>query len=305
MNDINDVRKAVCHISPDQAEETQGVWIAPDGNTGTQCKQLLEKSVLWADQMCTGVIGKDENWLALQSTIWKTFCYPLNANNLTRSQCESIMSPVINYALPAMGVCRNFPRALVYSPTKYKGLGIKHIHTLQEIAHLKDLLQHTYMNSTTGQLYHISLEYLILEVGIDSNLTSVDFNTYKMLATNSLIKNTWEFLQKNNIFLDHNIKVPPNTQYDKPLMPEFLKLNPTKSELEALNQCRLYLQAYYILDLATASGCCLSAHAWEGKTREMATPTGVSGHIKAPQGKQLGLHGKSSLRQVFYQEGCA
>jgi hypothetical protein len=80
--------------------------------------------------MCTGVIKKSETWLALNSTIWRTFSYPLNATNLTKT------SPVINHALPAMGICRNFPRALVFSPTKYAGLGIKHLYTVQEIARL-------------------------------------------------------------------------------------------------------------------------------------------------------------------------
>jgi hypothetical protein len=114
---------------------------------------MAEKAQLWADQMRTGVIKKAETWLALQTTIWHTLCYPLNALNLTQQQCEKIMSPVLNQALPAMGVCHTYPRNLVFSPTKYAGLGIKHIHTLQEIGRLKDLIQHTYTNSTTGQLY--------------------------------------------------------------------------------------------------------------------------------------------------------
>jgi hypothetical protein len=88
MNDIQDVRKEVRHIEPYQAEETLGVWIAPDGNVAMQLEKLLEKSILWADQMRTGVIRKDETWLALQSTIWRTLCYPLNATNLSKTQCE-------------------------------------------------------------------------------------------------------------------------------------------------------------------------------------------------------------------------
>jgi hypothetical protein len=50
-------------------------------------------------------------------------------------------------------------------------------------------------------------------------------------------------------------------------MTEFCKLNPTPYGLEAINQCRLYLQAYYISDLATASGTSLSYHVWEGAPR--------------------------------------
>jgi hypothetical protein len=87
MNDINDVRKEVRRIEPHQAEETLEVWIAPDGNVDMQFEKMLEKSILWADQMRTGVIRKDETWLALQSTIWRTLCYPLNATNLSETQC--------------------------------------------------------------------------------------------------------------------------------------------------------------------------------------------------------------------------
>jgi hypothetical protein len=81
-NDIKDVRKVVRRIEPHQAEETLGVWIAPDRNTDVQFEKMLEKSLLWADQMRTGIIRKDETWLALQSTIWRTLCYPLNATFL-------------------------------------------------------------------------------------------------------------------------------------------------------------------------------------------------------------------------------
>jgi hypothetical protein len=153
MNDINKVRKAVRRIDTHQAEETLGVWIAPNGNTTVQCNKMKEKALLWADHMRTGSIRKHETWLALTSTIWHTLCYPLNSTNLTKEQCQQIMAPVINYALPAMGVCRNFPRDLVFSSTKYCGIGIKHIHTLQEISRIKDILHHTYMQTTTGKLY--------------------------------------------------------------------------------------------------------------------------------------------------------
>jgi hypothetical protein len=174
------------------------------------------------------------------------------------------MSPVLHYALPVMGVCRNYPRALVFSPTKYSGIGIKHIHTLQEIAWIKDIIQHVHDKTTTGQLYQTTLEHLILEVGVNTNLTLVDFSKYNILATNSLIKSTWGFLYENQITIEHNITVPKNTVNDIPIMLQFIQLPTTSEELVALNQCHLYLQAYFVSDLATASGETLSYHAWEG-----------------------------------------
>jgi hypothetical protein len=74
MNDINGIRKAVRRISPHHAEETLGVWIALNGNIATQWKKLVEKALLWADHMRTSIIRKNETWLALQTTIWRTFC---------------------------------------------------------------------------------------------------------------------------------------------------------------------------------------------------------------------------------------
>jgi hypothetical protein len=37
------------------------------------------------------------------------------------------MSIVLQYALPAMGVCKNFPRSLVFVPKDFFGHGIKHL----------------------------------------------------------------------------------------------------------------------------------------------------------------------------------
>jgi hypothetical protein len=111
---------------------------------------MIEKANLWADHMCTGVITKAETWLALNSTIWRTFSYPLNALNLSKKQRSGLQSDKL---------CR---------------FRNKHIYTLQEIARLKDILQHTYDNTTAGKLYRTSLEHLILEIGISTDLSYID-----------------------------------------------------------------------------------------------------------------------------------
>ncbi len=56
MNDIQEVRKPIRRIPTNKAEETLGVWIAPDGNTKVKYEKLHEKAKVWADHMRTGVI---------------------------------------------------------------------------------------------------------------------------------------------------------------------------------------------------------------------------------------------------------
>jgi hypothetical protein len=146
------------------------------------------------------------------------------------------MLPILTYALPAMSICRNFPIAIVFSSTKYAGMGIKHLHTLQEISRLKDILHHTYANTTTGNLYRTSFEYLILEVGMGTDLTAINYNKYSVLATDCLIKSTWEFIYQHSITIEHDVTVPPNMERDIPLMPEICKAHPSITELEYINQ---------------------------------------------------------------------
>jgi hypothetical protein len=138
--------------------ELHWVDLAPDGNTKQQVNNMREAAVKWSDAMCTGKISKSDAWVALTSTIWSTLMYPLPALNLTKKQCKFIMSPILNYALPAVGICRSFPRTIVFSPIKYLGLGIKHLYTLQEISRIKDILLHTYRDTTTGRLYRNTTE---------------------------------------------------------------------------------------------------------------------------------------------------
>jgi len=127
-----------------EAQETLGIHLAPDGNVNLQAEKLKKLAIERADNMRTGHFTRSEAWLAVTSTIMRTHSYPLAALNLTKSQCEDIMRPILYYALPAMGFCRTFPRDIVFGPKLYLGLGFKHLYTLQETARLNDILYHTH-----------------------------------------------------------------------------------------------------------------------------------------------------------------
>jgi hypothetical protein len=100
-----------------------------------------------------------------------------------------------------------------------------------------------------------------------TSLHLIEYNKYQSITTHCLVKCTWEFLNKHNINLQHDISIPKNTSMDTLIMEEFCGQKPSLNELIALNQCRLYLNAYYVSDIATASGASISSHAWEGVAR--------------------------------------
>jgi hypothetical protein len=264
INDISGQRKELRCYQPFDAQETLGIYLAPDGNHKQQVKKMLQISNTWADSMRTDRITKDDAWLAFNSTIWKSLLYPLPALSLSPTDCNSIMRPLLQYLLPAIGVCRNYPRSLVYSTEKYMGLGIKHLHTTQEILRLKDLLSHTDRNTTMGNLYRTSLEILIIELGMGTDLSSIPPQTMASIATNSLIKSSILFLLKQNIDLIHDISLLPLRQGDKILMSCFAQMSPSLDELWSLNNCRLYLQVYFLSEISTGDGLKITYDAWRG-----------------------------------------
>jgi len=129
VQDIAKTRKVIKWLEPHQAYETLGVFLAPDGNLEEQFQKMLTVANKWAENLRTGIISRNEAWLALQSTIMRTLVYPLPAIRLTKSRCESILASL-----------RHFPRKLVHSTLDYMGLDIKHLFFLQEIMHIKDII---------------------------------------------------------------------------------------------------------------------------------------------------------------------
>ncbi len=209
INDIEGDRKELRRCDVGDAQETLGIFLAPNGNTKQQQIKMLTSAIKWADCMRTGMIPRDDAWLAFQSTIWKTLSYPLPALNLTKEECEKILAPALHYLLPAVGVCRNYPRALVFISEKYMGLGIKHMHTTQELLRLKDIITHIFQHSNTGKLYKTSWETFFIELGLGTDLNHIPTDAIQALATDSLVKSTFLFLKAHHWSLQHDIQTPP------------------------------------------------------------------------------------------------
>ncbi len=204
--------------------------------------------------MRTGKLSRQNTWTAISTTIWRTLSYPLSSLNLTRQQCDKIMAPILKYGLPAMGVCQNFPQKVVFFPVDFMGLGWTHLHTSQEIMRLEVLIKHTYLKTTTGELYRTSLELLFIELGLGLQLHLISYPDMAQMASNSLVKITWKFLWDNEVELRHEIELETQWTGDNSLMNSFISLGANREGLLALNRCHLYLQAYFISDLVDGSG---------------------------------------------------
>ena len=116
-----------------EAQKMLGVWLAPDGNNKKQVEEMRKNAMVWGAKVRTGAIDRQDAWRAMNMTIMKTLEYPLVALTLTEKECDHIMAPILDGALPKAGICRNIPRAVLYGDPEHQGLGVHNIYTTMDI----------------------------------------------------------------------------------------------------------------------------------------------------------------------------
>jgi len=188
VKDSDGIRRNIERKEYDQAQKTLGVYCAPNGEMTQQCEDMKAKSRDWADKISSGHMDRVNVSIALRTTIWRTLGYPLATTLLTLEQCDEIMKPALNAALPKMGLNRHFPRAVLHGPKSLQGLEIPHLFTLQSIEHLKQLINHQLHPDITTQLLEGTIESLYLQVGLGkpflhARLPGVDESLPNTIAT--------------------------------------------------------------------------------------------------------------------------
>ena len=203
----------------------------------------------------------------------KTLEYPLLALTLSEAECGSIMAPVLSGGLPNIGVCRSMARSLVYAPLKYQGLDIHKLYTTQGIEHVTALLDHMWMETTTGKLLRNSIEYTKVELGLRGCIFNQDYKLYGHLGVDTWIKHLWKFMYDSGIHIEDDTKdfqfVREN---DSTLSGRFAQAYKakaiTKSEWTKANKCRMYLKVFTVGDVASGDGTLIDEGIRKGQQQE-------------------------------------
>jgi hypothetical protein len=133
-------QQLITEILPQEPYNLLGIPMALDGNSKAQTQQLLEKSQKCIKTWRKCNLNHWEAQLGLQSIIYPTMKYGLAATTIKFQDLANIQAPLINAILPTLGYNRHMPRALVYGPIAFGGMGIHHLGTEQGVAHVKHTL---------------------------------------------------------------------------------------------------------------------------------------------------------------------
>ena len=264
VRDKTGEEQIIKYLPCDVAQEMLGIYIAPDGNHHTQFDVMRKKAIAWGQYIGKGTLTPDVSWTALNTTILKSLEYPLAATTFSQQELSSIIAPALTSGLPSCGLCRSFPRAILYGPPSTQGLGIHNLYHTQNIRHIKDIIEQTWKNSPSAKLLQANLESLRLDAGISGNLFTSDIPIPWVTTKNTIVYQTLIFCQKYQItFKEPGDVLQLKREGDALLMEGFIAAKATLTDLCSLNRCRIYLRVNTVADVTTGDGERLSQRAFD------------------------------------------
>jgi hypothetical protein len=168
-----------------------------------------------------------------------------------------------------MGISRKAHRSVVFGMAQFGGLGLKNLAAYQGHNHLQYLIGHLCCNSTPCKLMRLMLYYTQLECGWSGNVLEEDYERYsRVLMTDNWIIGIWEHRQscKSTLKITAEWKPLPNRNNDIIMMEALTETEEfTATELKEINRCRIYLQVFFISDIASRDGQGITEWARKGR----------------------------------------
>ena len=255
------------YLTSDIAQEMLGIYLSPDGNHRIQFKTMRDKAIEWGQHIKQGSLTTEVTWNAMNTTILKSLEYPLAATTFSEEELGSILAPALQSGLPSSGLCRTFPRAILYGPPHTQGLGTHNLYHTQGIRHIKDILDQSWRNTPSAKLLIANIESMKIDAGIGGYLFQQDTPLSWLTTKDTIVSNTLDFCQRYEItFQEPGTNLQLKRENDAFLMEGFIAAGATTTELQAINRCRLYLRVTTVSDISTGDGQRLSQTAYERKT---------------------------------------
>jgi hypothetical protein len=248
-----------------------GVQLALDGNMDAQTKDLQKKchdisSIL--TQNYFNAIDANQGYTTVFAPSVK---YVLPVTSICPSKLSNIQKISVSSILPRIGFNKHMPRSVVFASKSRGGIGVLNLPTEQGVSQIQLIITHLRAKSYLYNTILILMESFQLVTGIP---TSPFLHTKQVTYVQSpWIQSVQKFLNAINgkIYIPDLTPITINRINDKPIMQSDLNLF-TKSEMESINACRLFLQVTYLSDISNDNGTSILQEAVKGICNSKGQP---------------------------------
>ena len=255
------------YISCHTAQEMIGVKITPTGNQDAQIQTMMEKSLEESRLLREGNLSEVDTRHAVVTSFFPRLSWPLPCMSITHQVSKQLMRPVLNAALPKMGIVSTLGYDYIHGSSDFQGLGIPELYHTGYALQTEMLVDHIWQSTQTGHFLQMAIHEFILESGSTQHPLLPHDNT--RLHDWMLTPNTW-FAALRSYLIQHqiqiNLHIPlliTKRQHDAAIMdildgaPQF-----TSSNLKDINTCRIYKKVTFLSDIATGDGMRITKSAW-------------------------------------------
>ena len=260
-------------LEPWQAERQLGLRLPTDGSFDIEYRHRISQSKKMATLLKKAPLTSHEAYTHFRQYYIPSMSYPFPVTTFSTKQCQEIQRHYIFTLLPKLGINRHMPRAPIYAPTSLGGAQLLDLRVLQVVHQLQSLQQHIRRQDATGMSLCANYRALQVLVGSSKPFLQLDYSLYKhYIDCNNRWAYVWNICQDHNISIQATFLWAPVSRYapnDISLMdtavhhPNY-KRDPNK--LHAINACRIYLQIFFLSDMATYTGKHINRRFIDGST---------------------------------------
>ena len=243
------------HLSVDSAKETLGVYSCPSGKATAQIKSMQTKAQGWIDRAKEGKLRRRDVWFLMDHQLWPKVGYGISSLSAPWKDLDGCLRTKWWQIVPMGGLIRTAPAAIRDTDIGFYGAGCPHVGVECFVQQINKLIMHYGCSSNTGFSMKMSLEYMILELGISGQPFQESYKQYGKRVTHSWLKSIWEKCQLFDVlvtFGDVPIELP--RMGDHWLMRVFAQLGYSATDLQRLNRVRVHQQVLFLSCILGASG---------------------------------------------------
>ena len=246
----------VPRLEPNTAYRTLGAYITVTGSMKKALALNRQKSVEYAGLIGSSRLNRCEAYFSFILYFYPKLLYALPISTFTQKECTHMQAPAMSAVLPKLGINRHTSKSIVHGPSEYGGLSLPNVYTDQGLGQLRLLIGHLRRGGETGKLLIIAISVMQQRVGSGILFLNLPYPKYAKWVEKTWLSSLWQFLHLTNIKIQLSTVPLPSKQRegDAFIMTEFIYLGFEHRELELINQCRLYHQAYTLADIVEADG---------------------------------------------------
>jgi hypothetical protein len=158
--------EAVRQLNFDETHKYLGNHLCVNIQMTDAFQAMLVTSTLYSSHILCSNLSKCNTWIAYFTVYTPSMTYSLPVSHHSPKQLKKLQSKATWATLMKLGFDRNTAHRVVYGPSRYGGLGFRHLAVEQGIAQVELFIRHMQAGSTQGKLLRITLSWWQLVMGV-------------------------------------------------------------------------------------------------------------------------------------------